>query len=243
MDLTKTTHQVAQPAQRSAAKAVGVLYLLTMATAVFSEMYVRGSMIVAGDAVQTAKNIVGSEFLFRLGIIADITTALGVCGLIWAIYVVLKPINKHLALLALLFRAIECALTLATIANSFFVLRLLSGATQLNVFNTEQLQVLSRLFLAGYGIGISLVFIPLGVGSTIFCYLWLKSQYIPRGLAILGIVGSLLVLTGGLAIMLFPNLGPILSLHYMMPLGIFEVSMGFWMLIKGLKQPSNTAIS
>lgn len=65
-------------AQRSAAKVVGFLYLLTMATAMFGEMFVRGRLVVRGDALQTARNLVASETLFRSAIVVDLLTVAGV---------------------------------------------------------------------------------------------------------------------------------------------------------------------
>jgi hypothetical protein len=80
----------------------------------------------------------------------------------------------------------------------------------------------------------------LGIGSTVFSYLWFKSNYIPKALAALGVFGSLLLTAGSFAIIISPNLAKILSLAYMMPLGVFEVTMGFWLLLKGLR-PSGVA--
>jgi hypothetical protein len=76
----------------------------------------------------------------------------------------------------------------------------------------------------------------LGLGSTVFAFLWLKSHYIPKALAALGIVSSLVLAIVTLAIMVFPSLGA-LGLSYMMPLGIYEVGLGFWLLIKGIQAP------
>src|SRR6267378_4541052 len=81
-----------EPAQHTAAKVAGFLYLFTMVTANFAEFYARGRLIVP-DAVQTAKNIAASERLFRLGIICNLLTFAAVVLLVVALYVVLKPIN------------------------------------------------------------------------------------------------------------------------------------------------------
>ena len=56
-----------EPAQRTAARVAGLLYLVFMVPAVFAEFYARDRVIVSGDAVQTARNIAASERLFRLG--------------------------------------------------------------------------------------------------------------------------------------------------------------------------------
>src|SRR5437899_993041 len=89
-----------EPAQHTAAKVAGFLYLFTMVTATFAEFYARGRLIVSSDAVQTAKNIAASERLFRLGTVSNLITFASVVILLLALYVVLKPINRNLALLA-----------------------------------------------------------------------------------------------------------------------------------------------
>jgi hypothetical protein len=80
-------------------------------------------------------------------------------------------------------------------------------------------------------------FILLGLGSTVFAYLLLKSRYVPKALAAWGIFSSLLLAVGTLAIMVFPGLGAV-GLAYMMPMGIYEVGPGLWLLIKGIRAPS-----
>lgn len=226
--------------QRKAARVVGFTYLFAMATSVFAEVYVRGQLIVADNVAETARNIVAHERLWRLGIASFLLCLLTGVALIAALYVILKRVNQNLALFAALMRVVETAIGVAATLNSFDVLRLLSGADYLQALRTDQLQALARIPISAYDAGIYVTFVFVGVGSTVFCYLWFKSHYIPRALAALGVVGSLLLAVGSFAIIIFPDLAQILGLSYMMPLGVFEVTMGFWLLIKGLR-PSGTA--
>ena len=64
--MTMKPIQTIQPEQRNAARVVGIIYLAAMATSMFAELYLRGPLIVGGDAVQTAINIAASERLFRI---------------------------------------------------------------------------------------------------------------------------------------------------------------------------------
>ena len=225
--------------QRKAARVVGFTYLFAMVTAIFG-FYVRGHLIVPGNAAETAHNIIASERLFRIGIASDLITFVTDIVLITALYVVLKPVNRNLALLSAFWRLMETAVLVVVTLNGFDVLRVLSGADYLGVFEADRLQALARLSLGAYGAGYNVGFVFLGLGSAVFGYLWFKSNYIPRALAALGVVGSLLLAAGSFAIIIFPNLGKILSLAYLMPLGVYEVTMGFWLLLKGLR-PSGTS--
>ena len=230
------TFQTIERAQHTAAKAAGALYLLQMATGVFG-FYAHGRLMAPGDAVQTAKNIAASETFFRIGTVSDVMTAVLVVTLAWALYVVLRPIDRNLALLAAFFRVAENAIAAAVISNDFLALRLLSSAMYSRGFDTEELQVLARLFVGGQPAGLQIAFVFVGFGSAVFSVLWWKSRYIPRALAGLGIVASLLLALVTLIVIVLPDLGNTLGLSYMMPMGVYEVGLGLWLLIKGLREP------
>ncbi len=231
------THPAITSKQQTAAKWVGALYLIQMALAVFGESFVRSRLIVR-DAAQTAANLAGSETLFRLSIASDLLVYASVIGLVWGIYVILKPVNQDAALLGAFLRLVENSVLAVTTLTAFIALRLLSGATYLEPFEPAQLQALARLFLSVYGIGLSIGFVFLGFGSAVFSYVWWQSRYIPRALAGWGIFASLLLAIVSLITMIFPRVYAALGMSYMMPMGIYEIGLGLWLLIKGLKAPS-----
>jgi len=237
-DAPESTRPAITPAQHTAAKVVGFLYLVQMALAIFGETFVRNRLIVPGDAVQTAANIAASERLFRFSLAGDLMIYASVVVLFWGIYVVLKPVNKDVVLLAAFFRIIEQAILAVTTFAGFIALRLLGGGEYLQAIDTAPLQALARAFLSMYGIGLSVGFVFLGLGSAVFSYVWLKSAYIPKALALLGIFGSLLLTVMTLVTTVFPVVWERIGMTYMMPLGLYEVSLGLWLLIKGIKAPS-----
>ena len=224
-----------EPAQRSAAKVAGFLYLFLMVTGVFAEFYARGSLIVSGDAVQTATNIAASERLFRIGTVGNLITFAGDAILGWALYVVLKPVNKNVALLAAFLRVAESAICGVIALNDFVALRFLSGVNYLRAFDTAQLQALARVFVGVQSDGYRIGMVFFGLGSTVFGYLWFKSRYIPPGFAAWGIFASLLVAIVTLAMMVFPGLAPVVTPAYFVPIMIFEIALGLWLLVKGIR--------
>ena len=139
-----TTLRTIDPAQRTAAKVAGFLYLFTLVTANFAEFYARGRLIVSSDAAQTASNITASERLFRLGTVSDLITFAAVVVLVWALYVVLEPINRKVALLAAFWRIAECSIFAVIMLNDLATLRLLSGADYQRAFDARQLQALAH---------------------------------------------------------------------------------------------------
>ena len=228
------------PEQRAVARIVGFLYVIQMAVAVFGESFVRGRLIVA-DAAKTAENIAGSERLFRLSIAGDLFVYAGVLVLTWGLYVVLRPVNRNLALLAAFFRLVEVAVLCAATVNSLVVLRLLSGAEDLKALEAGQRHSWIKLAYSTQGYGMLVGFILLGLGSALFAYLFWKSRYVPRGLALLGIVGSLLLSVVTWATIVFPGLR-VLGLSYMMPLGLYEVGLGLWLIFKGIRAPAGAPV-
>jgi hypothetical protein len=211
-----------------------------MATGIFGQ-YVREQLIVRGDAGRTAQNIIGSERLFRLSIAGDLITYILVIGLIWALYILLRPVNKNLALLGVLFRLAENAILCVATVNSLVVLRLLSGADYLTTFPANQLHSLATLALSIQGLAMNVGFILLGLGSAVFAYLLFKSRYVPKTLAIFGIFSSLVLALVTLGIMVFPALAE-LGLTYMLPMGIYEVGLGFWLLLKGISKSNGNPV-
>ena len=70
-----------------------------LVTLIFAEDAVRSKLIVFGDGVATANNIMASEGLFRIGFMSDLLSAVFFLLSAWALYVLLKPVDKNLALL------------------------------------------------------------------------------------------------------------------------------------------------
>jgi hypothetical protein len=219
--------------QERAARLAGAMYLIQMGTGVFTQIYARGSLIVRGDPTQTARNIIDSEGLFRIGIASDLATYTAVLVASWALYVLLRPVNRNLALLALLFRLSELAVHFNATVNSLAVLRVLGGAQYLKSIDASQLHSLAQLALSVQGEGVNMGFILLGLGSAVFAFLLLKSQFVPWLLAGWGVFASLLLAAYALATIVFPKAGA-LQVAPMLPMGIYEVTLGFWLLVRGV---------
>src|SRR3970282_1864582 len=128
------TNSTIDESQRKAARVVGFAYLFALIPALFAEFYVPAQLIAYNNAAETARNIMAHERLFRLGIASNLTVFAVDVVLITALYVVLKRVNRNLALLAAFWRLIETAILVVITLNDFDVLRVLSGADYLRVF-------------------------------------------------------------------------------------------------------------
>jgi uncharacterized protein DUF4386 len=227
--------------QRKAGTVVGFSYLLALPPAIFAEFYVRSRLIAFGDVAQTAANITAHERLFRLGTASNLTVFAIDVVLIIALYVVLMPVGRILALIAAGWGMIETATLVFVTLSDFAVLRILSGADYLHAFEAGRLHALARLSLSAHADAYNVGLVLAGLRSTAFCYLWFKSRYIPRALAIWGVVASFLMGMCAFSFIVFPELANSISVAiYGAPIFFFELTMGFWLLLKGLP-PSRTA--
>ena len=138
-----------------------------------------------GDAAATVNNIMANEGLFRIKIASTLIVLTLDVVAAWALYVLLKPVNKSLALLAAWFRVVYVTIYGMTQLILYSVLQLLGGADYLTVFETDQLYALVLLNLNTYDSGflIGLVFFSFHV--FILGYLVFKTGYIPRIVSIL----------------------------------------------------------
>jgi Domain of unknown function (DUF4386) len=230
------TNGTIDESQRKAAKVVGFAYLFALAPAIFAEFYARGHLIVFDNAAQTARNIVEHERVFRLGIASNLTVFAVDIALIIALYVVLKPINRSLALLATGWGLIETAILVVVTLNDLDVLRILSGADYLHAFELSQLQALARLSIGAHDTTYNVGLVFAGLRSTAFCYLWFKSGFIPRILAAWGVFASFLMGACAFSFIIFPELREVVPVEiYGGPIFVFELSMGIWLLFKRLR--------
>lgn len=212
----------------------GVFYLIFILTTV-SATYVRSRFIVSGDAVTTANNIVSSSELFRIGFVTELVSAVFFLLAAWALYVLLRPVNRNLALLFLLLNlggvAVECINAL----NLFAALQFLSGPNYMNVFQTGQLQAMAMSFLNLYTSGFLIAQIFFSAWLLPLGYLVYKSRFLPRFLGLLLILDFFGNMSWFLQGFLLPSYG-ILAYPGNAISFIAEISLTLWLLIMGVKE-------
>lgn len=222
--------------QRTAAKVAGVAGLLAFVLVVVGNYILLEPLLVPRNAVDTAGNILAHETQFRLGLICFITYGVGAIVLLTALYVVFEPVNRGLALAGALFRLVFAMLWLIAPLNSLAALRLLGDTSYLKVFEPDRLQALARVQIAGsfddYYVGLPFF----GLAATVCAWLWLKSNYIPRGLSIFGMIASAWCVVCAFVYLIFPNFNKIVNDYiFDSPMALFELVVSVWLLFKGLR--------
>jgi hypothetical protein len=226
-----------------AARVAGAVYLSMIFTAPFSLIYVPSKLIVRGNATATANNILAHETLFRLGIVAELISAVIFIFVVMALYRLLSGVNKthasHMVALVLVSAAVGFMNVLSNIA----ALTLFRGADFLAVLEKPQRDALAMLFLRLHGQGNVINEIFWGLWLFPFGALVMKSGFLPRILGILLIVNGFAYLATSLTSLLLPTYAGVVS-RFALIAETGELWIMLWLLIKGAKvQPLAAAAS
>ena len=221
--------------QRSA-KTAGLAYLLIIVTSILSMVIGPYKLMVEGDIGSTLINISENQILYRAGAVYDLLMYMGVIILSVALYRVLKPVNKSVALVALLSRFAEALIGSIAVVCSIAILIVIHG----NYASDEMLKTATLVFDIKDSL-MNIVFTFLGFGSILFCYNFYTSRFIPRLLAAFGILAFVLVFGESIAVLLFSVESTVVT---GLPAILFEIAIGLWLLIKGINiQHLNKLIS
>ena len=212
----------------------GALYLILIFIGMFAELFVRGKLIVSGDPTATATNIMASPLLWRKGITADLLMHVLDVPIMLIIYIILKPVNKHLALLNLLFNLVQTAVLVANKLNLIAALFLLEHSDYLKPIEPHQLytQAYLSIKLHEYGFGVGLIFF--GFVCLLEGYLIFKSGFLPKFIGVLMQLAGLCYLTNSLALLLAPKVAGMLFPMIILPCFVAELSFCLWLIVKGV---------
>ena len=213
------------------ARSGGVLYLVVIVAGMAGELLIRDRIIVPGDANATLANIRAFEFLWRLGIAANVFHLACSVALAVVFYVLLRPVHRDLALLAALFNIV--AIAIEAVSKVFLMpsLFVLGSAAYLQTFTPDQLHALAYLSNRSHTAGFNISLVFFGVECLVIGWLVLKSRYLPRILGVLMQLAGVAYLANSFALLLAPALASILLL---IPAAVAELSLALWLLVKGV---------
>jgi len=213
------------------ARIAGFLYFMYIVTSIIGNEFGR---FVSVDAPATVNNIMAHESQFRIGFVISLFSVVFFLLAAWYLYVLLKLVNKDLALLFLLLNLGGFAILCFSMLNLFGSLLLLSGADYLKVFQPDQLQAQAMLFINLYKNGYIIAQIPYGIWLFPLGYLVFKSGFLPKILGILLIVDCFGLLIYVFQRFLLPGY-EVISYPCMAVSFIAELSLTLWLLIMGTK--------
>jgi hypothetical protein len=211
-------------------RAVGVFLILSILGGWFGEVQIP-SQFMTGNAATTADQLRHNEGLFRLGFAAYLVEAFSDLVLAWLFYVLLKPVDRNLALLSAFFGLVSMSLFAVTKMFYFSAPMFLEGSRYATGFSPEQHEALAKQFLSLYG-GLSGLFMLFyGTGWIVRGYLTFKSGYLPRFLGVLMVAAGVGFFAKNITKVLTPAYSSDILLA---PMFLNVLVLAIWMLVRGV---------
>lgn len=228
---TSPTSSIAEISTRKLAWVAGLSLVLMGVLGPFALIGVLQNLLVPANASATVDNIVGSSGLFRTGVAALLIVVMLDVVVAWALYVLLRPVNRTIALLMGWLRVAYAALFAAALMNLLDVSQLI-GTSELFSLPPEGLHAQVMMSLSSFHSGFEGIALAIfGVHLLGLGYLVFKSTNFPR------LLGALVAVAG--AGYLFDSFGTILVPNYALTVGAYtflgEVLLIFWLLWRAVK--------
>ena len=218
------------------ARITGVLYLVIIICAGFSQGAVRELLVIDADAAATAKNILNDSFLFRVGLVTDLIAFLCDAGVAILFYYLLKPVSKGLALTSAAFRLIaHPAIGSLNLVNHYAALKVLESPGFISTFDPVQAQELSLMFMELHNMGYLIAGAFFGIHCLLLGYLLYRSDWFPEWTGILLILAAFGYLIESFGFVFLPEMKNVFGWIVGLSAGIGEVSLTFWLIIKGIR--------
>jgi Domain of unknown function (DUF4386) len=211
------------------ARVTGVLFLITYITSIPAAFVLYPPVVddpryIVGAGADTSVSL--GAFLELLLIIANIGTAV----VLWP---VVKRVNEILALGFVTARVMESVFIAVGILSLLSVVALRLGAVGADADSLVAVgQSLVALHDWTFVLGPGFV---VGVGNgLILGYLMYSSRLVPRGMAVLGLIGGPLIIASGAAVVLgVIEAGGALHNIAVIPEFFWELSLGIWLTVRG----------
>ncbi|UCC88367.1 MAG: DUF4386 domain-containing protein [Anaerolineales bacterium] len=213
---------------------LGAAFLLQAVASAVAGLILLGPLMVPGNIVASMTNMANNALQMRASIVVEMITAIGIVMLGALLFVTLQKQNGKIALVALGLYLIEAAI-LAVSRMAAFALLLVSQESVV-AGHPPYLQSLGSLFYETQSFGYDLHMLPFALGATMFYYLLFKSGFIPRLLSLWGLIAAPLALIG----ILFSLLGYQVPIIVFIPNLPFELGIGVWLIVKGIRDASET---
>lgn len=226
--------EINSSSMKNTARLAGLLYLFLIITGVYGVMYIPSQIIVPGDSVLTAQNIISNELLFRSGVINDILSNTIFLFLVLVLYRLFKSVNENQAKIMFALVIVQIPFIFIMEAFNLTSLMILNGEI-LQTFELSQRQDLAMLFLKINDYGTLPLEMFWGLWLLPFGLLVYKSEFIPRIFGILLVIGGFAYMIDSAIGILFPNYSSFVKYPTLLFVAIGEISVTLWLLIKGVK--------
>ncbi len=217
---------------RTTARIIGVLYLAGMVIGIGGNVLVQ-SILATSDPLSA---IASSGLLLAVGALCWLATVAGDAAHGVIMFPILKRHSEVSAVGYLAARIMDA--TFIAVMTLLVVIQIPIGAAYLTAGAGEvsYLESLSAVLTAANLYAYDFAMTTLGVAGLILCTALLRTNLIPRPLAVWGIAGYAIILAGSV----LQILGFQLSSIHAIPGGLWEVFIGIWLIVKGFGTPAQT---
>ncbi|HVP34737.1 MAG TPA: DUF4386 domain-containing protein [Steroidobacteraceae bacterium] len=222
-----------ETAPQAYARTGGALYLVIIVLGAFAEGYVAGKLL-ASDVATTAHNILASRLLWNLSVAADLIVVLCAVPLLWIEYLLLRPVNESLVLLAIFFNLVSLAVEAISKLFLLMVMPTLVNTDYLRAFEPQQVQILANLALRSHDIAFNIALIFFGFTCLVYGHLIFRSGYLPRFIGVLMQLAGICYLIACFAALFAPALADLITPAILLPPLVGESSFCLWLLIRGV---------
>ena len=213
------------------ARLAGLSYLLIIFCGSFSHKIVRASIMIKGNASETALNILDNQLLFKLSILSDFLMIMSYIALGLLLFTKFKNTNKLISTVLLALNVVGVAIMAINMLNQYAALVVLNNGEYLSAFTTAQREALSLFFMTLHQYGYLIATLSYGVWLLPMGYLLIKSKVFPK------IIGYFLM-TGAITYVIYMMtmfLDIQVPSEITLPADIGEFSFCFYLLFKGIK--------
>jgi hypothetical protein len=206
------------------ARIVGVIFIVGMVVGVAANIL----MLSILNAPDHFTAVAASSFLLAFGVLLWLIAVVGDAAHGILMFPILKRYNEMLAIGYLGARIIDSLLIGLMALLVLFQIPIAVEYVKAGA-DTSYLQALSAVFMQGHLYAYHFGMISLGFAGLMLCYAFYKAKLVPNSIAIWGLVGYATILIGSLVEVMGFNLS---SIHTI-PGGLWEMFIGFWLIIKG----------
>ncbi len=217
-------------AQGRIARVTGGLYLGFILTSVLADLL---GHIGLGSAEQVQQAIATNEPSFRLGLVVALISAFLFVMAAWGLFVLLRPVNRDLALLFLVLNAIGVAIQCASMLPLAAAMLMADGTNHLQGYSAGQLEGLAFLSISVYKTGFVMAQLFFGAWLFPLGYLVYKSEFLPRVLGALLLLDGVAVIVWFVQALILPDY-PAIHVPGLVVSVLAEVGLALWLLVKGV---------
>lgn len=205
---------------RTTAKVVGALYILGFVVGI------AGSMLGTPGQLET---VPARSMMIAIGGLLWVLAAAGDAAHGVMMFPILKQSNERIALGYFAARTVEAAII--AISALFILLQIPLGVEfiKASASETSYFQSLSALFAQSQAYTYQIGMVALGMAGLTLCYGLSRAKLVPQLFVIWGFIGYVSFLGGSMLEILGFNL----QLLHTLPGGLWEMSIGVWLIVRG----------